>query len=329
MYMYVLSDMINLSHSGPTIKGRHYLSGSREGLVVLYQVNKYPHGAVGPIGFLWRQNKPIDTQKETSGDANHPPAKKQRIDKGDSYQPEEELCFSQLWLWVHPACFKEAFDVIVEACKLVCLTDVKKDMSVDPQKPQETQDISEASPNLANISGENRSQTQLTSEGRINEKVHHICSNGKDTSVMLTVTSLRHDLVRFRLTGPQSHAILDSALVLQKCDELITNRKEVGERPSQDLSLVKGEGTNPKWWQMYGGDSIYKGLLHKQEELWSSLKKISSPAMLQSGCVLSLMVMDPRLNMPHKKTSVDLAVKEARSTCNGEFHNILFCKAYT
>ncbi|XP_069477513.1 ribonucleases P/MRP protein subunit POP1 [Ambystoma mexicanum] len=62
------------SDAGPTFAATQYLSGKRQGALILYRKNKYPLQVLGPITFIW---------KPRSGTA-----------------PSSEI--RQLWIWAHP-----------------------------------------------------------------------------------------------------------------------------------------------------------------------------------------------------------------------------------
>ena len=294
------------SFSGPTIKSSQFLAGHRQGQLVLYQTGRYPNGAIGLVSFVWRQNQNIDNHSEPE-EFSPPCAKKQNL--------ECEDC-RQLWIWSHPSSFNEVFNVIVEACKMVAITSVKKNDLPEPSnvvEKQNNQDNVSEKPEKSVGHKMSLNDFENTSFGTVGSA----CSNEEYFKEMLSVTSLRQNLNRFRLTGPQSHALLHSALVLHNSSEqsviaTVKERDRNLESFSNGLSLLTKQERNKKWWNVYSSD-----LMEKQNELWKNLKQVSSPGLLPSNCVVSLIVMDPRLNMPHKKTSVNFAAEETQTSGNG------------
>uniref|UniRef100_A0A224Z6U3 Ribonuclease P/MRP protein subunit POP1 n=1 Tax=Rhipicephalus zambeziensis TaxID=60191 RepID=A0A224Z6U3_9ACAR len=84
--------LLTNADAGLTFGAKSYLSGTREGTVVLYHRNCYPFGAIGPAKFLWRA-----------------PAGQNNSDtKNDR----------QLWLWVHPTIHGEVTEELVSVFEL-------------------------------------------------------------------------------------------------------------------------------------------------------------------------------------------------------------------
>ncbi|CAH2240858.1 jg27254 [Pararge aegeria aegeria] len=85
---------------------------------------------------------------------------------------------------------------------------------------------------------------------------------------------------RFRLTGPRSHAVLVQTL---KC------LKEIGSFRTNDwLQHIDTEKT-----QLF---------LKPKYDYWDSISSVNSPSQLPPGLVIGLVVKDPRLSRPNKRT---------------------------
>ena len=95
----------------------------------------------------------------------------------------------------------------------------------------------------------------------------------------ILVSSMKLDFVKIRLTGPSSHKVLVDALQLHKFKD------------SKSLS----------WWQKYYNNSN-KELLAEANNAWRILRNLSNQAELPSRLVLGLTVIDPRMNIPIRKT---------------------------
>lgn len=284
---------------------KYYLNGMREGNVMLYKFDHFPLGAISPVSFLWRQ---IRSKTETTTTTKNV----QYSDRQGSEQQSVEIdvttqdhtsaeagcrilekeANSQLWVWSHPASFDSVFDAITEACKSVGRTSIERDSKVSDVVDKDS---------VVNTDrpGEGTDSTQLV--------------NGVDQSE-LKVTSLRHDLLRLRLTGPQSHVLLTSTLKLStdlkhKHSENKTSM-HVFTSHKASTSVINDEGVNnssSKWWQKAlddPSDSL------AQSALWDKLKKASSPAVLPLRCVIGLTVLDPRLYLPGKKKNITINTEE-------------------
>ena len=285
-----------------------YLNGMREGNVMLYKFDQFPLGAISLVSFLWRQKRSKTESATIIKNVQHSDrqeSEQQNVENDITTQDHtlvEANCRnhvkeanSQLWVWSHPASFDSVFDAITEACKSVGRTSIEKDSKVS--------DV---------VDKDSVVNTDHADQGT--ESI--LLVNGVDQSE-LKVTSLRHDLLRLRLTGPQSHALLTSTLKLptdlkhkqtenKSSTHTLTSRKE-------STSFFSDRGVNDsssKWWQEaldYRKDSV------AQSELWDKLKKAYSPAVLPPRCVIALTVLDPRLYLPGKKKSIACTTEEDNS----------------
>lgn len=284
---------------------KYYLNGMREGNVMLYKFDQFPLGAISPVSFLWRQMRSKTETTTTTKNVQYSDrqgSEQQSVEIDVTTQDHtsveagcrilEKEANSQLWVWSHPASFDSVFDAITEACKSVRRTSIERDSKVSDAVDKDS---------VVNTDrpGEGTDSTQLV--------------NGVDQSE-LKVTSLRHDLLRLRLTGPQSHVLLTSTLKLST--DLKHKHSEnkssmhVFTSHKASTSAVNDEGVNnssSKWWQKAlddPSDSL------AQSALWDKLKKASSPAVLPLRCVIGLTVLDPRLYLPGKKKNITINTEE-------------------
>ena len=284
---------------------KYYLNGMREGNVMLYKFDQFPLGAISPVSFLWRQMRSKTETTTTTKNVQYSDrqgSEQQSVEIDVTTQDHtsveagcrilEKEANSQLWVWSHPASFDSVFDAIIEACKSVRRTSIERDSKVSDAVDKDS---------VVNTDhpGEGTDSTQLV--------------NGVDQSE-LKVTSLRHDLLRLRLTGPQSHVLLTSTLKLSA--DLKHKHSEnkssmhVFTSHKASTSAINDEGVNnssSKWWQKAlddPSDSL------AQSALWDKLKKASSPAVLPLRCVIGLTVLDPRLYLPGKKKNITINTEE-------------------
>lgn len=99
----------------------------------------------------------------------------------------------------------------------------------------------------------------------------------------LNITHLPESFNRYRLTGPNSHAILVNSL---KCIENIENIKS-------NLWVEQHTKNNP---------NLY---LKVKEEYWKSISPAQSPAQLSPKIIVGLIVRDPRLMRPTYRTKAE------------------------
>ncbi|KAL9980334.1 hypothetical protein ACROYT_G008906 [Oculina patagonica] len=291
--------------TGLTIAAKHYLNGTREGNVMLYKFDQFPCGAISPVSFLWRQMVTTETtnasenvqhtdkhQMEQQNVENDGITQDQTLLKA-SHKIREKEEISQLWIWSHPASFDSVFDAITEACNSVGRTLVKKDSkfpdAVDKDSIVVQEQPDQGTQSIPLVNGTNYSE--------------------------LKVASRQYDLLRLRLTGPQSHALLTNTL------KLSTDLKHKESESKSDTNALLKESTtffndkrinnsSAKWWQKSLDNP--KDFL-AQAAIWDKLKKASSPAVLPPGCVIGLTVLDPRLYLPGKKKSITSTTEDISS----------------
>ena len=159
---------------------------------------------------------------------------------------------TKLWVWSHPACSDEVLKEITHACSL--------------EGPTEHVD----------------SKPWLSKE---------VVENVKSDDTEFKVTILPEQLVRLRLTGPKSHALLLATFEL--CD-WGSEMDKAGSR----------------WWEEYSRGEERRKMLEKQNQSWEQMKGVASPGVLKAGSVFALVVKDPRLGLPVRKSSVDMASED-------------------
>ncbi|KAJ9596564.1 hypothetical protein L9F63_012397 [Diploptera punctata] len=173
----------------------------------------------------------------------------------------EENPYRSLWIWVHPAFYQQVKDELISSFAFIEKT------STLCQDDMESEPISECP------SSDNDSES---------------CGSpyeNSDGSVEMIL--LKDVLNRFRLTGPLSQAALSETLhvanVLEnKCADNEISRKD--------------------WWQeFYGTSEENRSSWKYQNRLWEIIKGSASPSQLPSHLVLSLIVKDPRLELPSKR----------------------------
>ena len=274
--------------SGLTIAAKCYLKGTREGHVKLYKFDQFPQGAISPVSFLWRQMTRTETTTAT-GNVQHAENNQlnQHIVDSDDITEDHSLEAndrtrkkednSQLWVWCHPASFSSVFDAITEACKSVGRTSVEKDS------------------NFSDAVDKDGTPVQETQSSHLVNGINHS---------ELSVISRRYDLLRLRLTGPESHDLLTNTLRLSANSSHKHIESKTCENSQTEAVFLNDKSVNnssSRWWQKpldNPSDSL------AQSAIWEKLKKASSPSVLPTGCVIGLTVHDPRLYLPGKKTSL-------------------------
>ncbi|XP_054841114.1 ribonucleases P/MRP protein subunit POP1 [Eublepharis macularius] len=179
-----LARMCNVD-SGPTFAAVPCLAGRRQGALTVYQRDRYPEGALGPVTFIWKPRN-----ESAVGSASR-----------------------QLWIWTHPA-FKQ--DILAEL-KAVCHCSEPMDSCI--AKPVVTLPQEESKTDITEKVGQKRKQKD---DGEIDVPVKKIIGDGtrdphqsyrwiSQTSGIM-ISDLTMEILRYRLIGPLSHCVLTEAL---------------------------------------------------------------------------------------------------------------------
>lgn len=275
---------------------------------MLFHQNTFPYGAIGVVSFLWKPSEEI---------------------KSNDVEISETRT---LWMWVHPAFYQELLDELI---LLFHFAAVKSEADTDLNKVPCCESFAEIASNSDfKMSAETMSlpvkKCKLTT--KVNEKKKKLdvektkletrnvpfirtpkysSDNGSVEMVLLKDT-----LNRFRLTGPLSQAVLLESLRIANILEGETGKKKPDTKEAESsfgdtVCLQSSDvstddcttGENVDWWmQFYRVSQHRKESWHYQASLWQSLKGAASPAQLPPHLVLALTILDPRLQLPSKRT---------------------------
>ena len=173
--------------TGLTIAAKAYKSGQREGRAVMYCSRCYPYGAIGPVQFLWQMQTLHHIDEVVLNSAQSPASK--------------------LWVWCHPGMYEEVLSEVQAVVE--SFNSRQSDGSAVRKLPSST---------TSTITGKG-----VMCKAGESSAVSQPCSSTMSTStggeviasqmgIPISVKSLKDELVRFRLIGPRSHALLMETL---------------------------------------------------------------------------------------------------------------------
>ncbi|XP_071441741.1 ribonucleases P/MRP protein subunit POP1 [Hetaerina americana] len=286
--------MVTRPECGLTFRAKLWCKGDREGSVMLFHSDsKYPHGAIGRVNFVWkplggpgseaRSEAPVKGEEDMSDDIGSSEDSGEvesfkKVDSEDSDANQQR----KLWLWVHPSYYGEIKEELVKVFKFQQCPAVNGEGS--QEEPPHKRQKSDKSKSDSKESPETGGESYGSSHQRIgcDQIVQFFGSN-------ITMSLLKDTLVRLRLTGPLSHAVLREALAPVP--------------PMRD--------GDPPWW-----GSQWEDVFEHQKQLWEELSAITSPANVSPHMVLGLAILDPRGNLPQKRTkAVDLETIIKNEVC--------------
>lgn len=216
------------------------------------------------------------------------------------------LDMRKLWIWVHPAFYQSILDALIitfqmnldkEGDKADSVNNVSDGTVVPSKKKRKLDDgISKGV-----------EETKLATRNVPFERTPKYLSSCKSIKMVL----LKDTLNRFRLTGPLSQAVLQEALSLVHNPELFSFS---GSNMNEENQF------NPKSCKSDISDASSQSL-KAHHSFWLSSKGLVSPAELPPRMILSLLVTDPRLQIPDKRN-------KARPSASGKIWFLLtYCMA--
>ena len=331
---------------GPTFRAKACLSGCREGMLVLYHYDSYPYHAIGCISFMWQ------------------PISDNFIDTTDNERQLwiwcHPSCYREVWDEIQK-CYKEMENSevvdtsvdIVRSVDSVCLTlppkptaeknnqSMNKMIDHSKIKDESAKDVSaeqiEANEAKVRLSTDNSVKSghstdeSMTAKSVSDEKTEEMTAYSKPRSLSCTigsirVSSLKDNLVRHRLIGPKSHAIL-SNIVKPAIVDLNYNWNPDMDGEPMDTSTTEStpndNGTTQHWWQAYYADNDHLKANNDQTMFVETrLYHCQSPGEVPPRSIVGMVVRDPRLLRPQVRTAAQTQDKGKVVHCIDEIFSI-------
>ncbi|CAL8286971.1 unnamed protein product [Merluccius merluccius] len=251
--------------TGPTFAAALALSGRRQGSATVYRAGRYPSHPLGPVTFLWRPRTP-----------------------GSSHR--------QLWIWAHPTLKQDLLPELQSVCQ--CSEPIIPVVApvVAPAEPPPPPAAPHPGPSqAAETPGAKRKRSAGDNDDDGGPPEKKIVGDGtrppsapvswtsKSTGILINDLSM--EIVRYRLIGPRSHAVLTEAL-----------------EAATDCEALSEAQATPLWWPEHCRDEAKMTLHRQQAQVFQTFKGIYSTGEVPSGTVLGLNVEDPRLALPQKRS---------------------------
>lgn len=270
------------AHCNPstlTFAAKKYINGHREGTLMFFKKNGYPHFPIGNVNFFWQPNKSnIQTDIKT------------------------------IWIWVHPAFYEDFLNEIISSFAF-------KQDNVE----QETTDIiHNLNPLYTNDAGckmiilrnaLNRFRLhgpltlnvltkalQLPSLNKLN-----LCSDY--TVLKDNDNSLSNNVIDMSKISVDNNAVQSTEMM--KIDE-INEENTISKYLNIELS-------KKTWYINYYKKQENMLNFEVQEQLWQTLKSLESPNHLPTNMLIGVTVLDPRFYLSEKRTKCNTEVTETFS----------------
>ncbi|XP_058233035.1 ribonucleases P/MRP protein subunit POP1 isoform X1 [Hemibagrus wyckioides] len=249
--------------AGPTFAAASCVSGQKEGRVVLYKADQYPHQPLGPVHFLWR---PCCTTSP----------------------------HRQLWIWAHPSLKQDLLPELQAVCQ--CFEAVAPAVvEAVPSENLAEESLVPPAPSDGNCEPKcTKRKRKLETDNEKDYPAKKIVGDGtrslntpvswKSCKTEIVISDLTMEIVRYRLIGPLSHSVLSE--ILAPATECENNNKTT---------------SSPFWWPEECKKEENMSLHRQQTDVFQQLRGVYATAELPAGCVLGLTVDDPRLSLSVKK----------------------------
>ena len=144
------------------------------------------------------------------------------------------------------------------------------------------------------------------------DKTEEMTANSKLSSVSCTigrirVSSLKDNLVRHRLVGPKSHAVLSNIVKPAIVDVSYNWNPDMDGEPmdtSTTESTPRDNRTTRHWWQAYYADNDHLRANNDQTMFVETrLYRCQSPGEVPPRSIVGMVVRDPRLLRPQVRTA--------------------------
>ncbi|XP_017054754.1 ribonucleases P/MRP protein subunit POP1 [Drosophila ficusphila] len=160
---------------GLGITARTFLSGRREGSVELFEADRYPHGALQRVSFMWRPQK-------NEGEGQH-----------------------TVWLWLHPSAAQATLEQLLAVFRL------KSTKQQTLPLAEEAEQQADGKPR-GNLSQQDSSGSQKPLRFWTQTKAFELQPSYSNSEESLHLVLLQREFNRFRLTGPRAQRVLAASL---------------------------------------------------------------------------------------------------------------------
>ncbi|KOC65685.1 Ribonucleases P/MRP protein subunit POP1 [Habropoda laboriosa] len=127
-----------------------------------------------------------------------------------------------------------------------------------------------------------------------------------------TMNIYKNTFNRFRFYGPLTLRVLTEALSLPNFDENFYTKLNIEQFDDDQMECEDESQSSDKFWHIeYYNKQENMESLKIQKQLWQTLKTLPSPSQLPRNVVLGFTVLDPRFNLPNKRTKPQ---REAQTT---------------
>lgn len=273
------------AHCNPsmlTFAAKKYIDGHREGTLMFFKKNGYPHFPIGNVNFFWQPNK-SDVQTD----------------------------IKTIWIWIHPAFYNDFLDEIISSFEF------KQDNTVKQNATDTIRHLNHLYRNdagfkmvvLRNALNRFRLHGPLTLN--VLTKALQLPSLNKlDLCSDYTVLKDKDNSLNNELID-MSKISIDSNVV--QSTEKMAKIDEISEENTTISKYLKIELSKKAWHISYYEKQENMLIFKVQEQLWQIFKSLESPNHLPTNMIIGVTVLDPRFYLPEKRTKCNTEITKTFS----------------
>lgn len=260
------------SHCNPnelTFNAKIYADGKREGTIMFYKKNAYPHHPIGHVHFLWREDN-VNT-------------------KG-------------IWIWVHPAFYDDVLTEIIENFNFQLEENTLDTESEASQEKIKSQSEKKVSPELKiflttkiPVYKNTQSCELLILRNRLNR--FRLCG---PLALSILTDALKVPKINQSFTNK-----LNGEKMLMDTEDESCEKKDLECKKNlwqMDVDVTdESENSIDAWFKTFYQSQENLEILKEQSSTFDKFRNLLSPNQLPPNMVLGLTVLDPRFFLPQKR----------------------------
>lgn len=264
-----------------TFSAKKYINGQREGTLMFFKKNGYPHFPIGNVDFFWQPNK-LDIQTN----------------------------IKTIWIWVHPAFYDDFLSEIISSFEFK-QNNAEQNISdiIHNLNCLYTNDVGCKMIILRNAL--NRFRLHGTSTLNVLTKALQLPSLNKIYTDFCSNYTILKDNDGLSSKMIELNKISVDNNVVQPIEKMAID--QISEEDTTTSKYLSIELSKKAWYINYYKKQENMKAFETQEQLWQILKSLGSPNHLPTNMIIGVTVLDPRFYLPKKKTKCNTEITEAFS----------------
>ncbi|GAB1868027.1 Ribonucleases P/MRP protein subunit POP1 [Camponotus japonicus] len=255
-------------HCNPkkTFVAEMYTNGQKEGTIMFFKKNGYPHFPIGNVDFFWKLS---------------------------------ETDIKTIWIWVHPAFYSDFLSEIISSFEF-------KQNNVEQDKTDISHNLNDLYTNDAGCKmlvlryALNRFRLSGPAALTVLKEALHVPSLTE-----LNLDSENCPMTEEQDSSLNDEK-LDTISTDDNISMQLVEKMAIDENEKSTKDLTIQDLSEKMWHTKYYKERENIEAFKIQEQLWQSIKVLGSPNFLLSNMIIGLTVLDPRFYLPEEKTKAEI-----------------------